>query len=383
MSRRTVRMLWYAFLLSLTLPPLLPWGSAQGQSLLSRTPNLSGGWVGERGAIMTTFNHRFWFVETPEERKIMNSPTFMVGLPLPGQLMAGAVYASNSRVAAGRFNEWEMQLRWQPRVVPGPFGVGLTGGYNVAAGSVDGELSLSAGFTLPGGFPGDAITLLASGRALTDALGSGESGWFGGGGAILHLGSGFALSGDFGRLRTGAEEVRAVWGAGVQMSIPASPHTLALYATNAQTGTLQGSSAGGRTVWGFEFTVPLTIARYLPGAARSAPSIPDTSEGGLEVLMTDDLRYIPELLQIRAGETVRWRNSSNLIHTVTADPSIVRDPSMVALPTGAAPFDSGEMRSGDTFQHTFTVPGIYIYLCLPHDRMGMLGTIVVLPSPEN
>jgi plastocyanin len=95
--------------------------------------------------------------------------------------------------------------------------------------------------------------------------------------------------------------------------------------------------------------------------------------------MTDNLRYLPEVLQVRVGDPVVWRNTSNLVHTVTADPARVRDPSMVSLPAGAAPFDSGNMQEGDTFRHTFTVPGSYTYLCIPHDRMGMVGRIVVLP----
>jgi plastocyanin len=52
---------------------------------------------------------------------------------------------------------------------------------------------------------------------------------------------------------------------------------------------------------------------------------------------------------------------------------------MVSLPAGAAPFDSGSMQEGDIFRHTFTVPGTYTYLCVPHDRMGMVGRIVVMP----
>jgi plastocyanin len=361
-------------LLALALAPV----AASGQSLLSRTPNLSGGWVGARGAIHTTFNHRFWHIETPDEQKVMNSPTFLVGVPLPRQMMASVVFATNSRVASGKFNEWEGQLRWRPMSAIGPIGLGITGGYNFAAESLDGEISLTTAIPVPGAFPGDSVTFLAAGRVLSDAFGLGGVGWFGGGGAILHFGSGFSLSGDFGKVSIEEGDPRATWAAGLQFRIPASPHTVSLYATNAQTGTLQGSSVGGRTVWGFEFTVPLTIARYLPGSGENAQTGSPVS-GALEVTMTDDLRYLPAVLQVRVGDTVTWRNTSNIIHTVTADPSNVRDPSMVVLPAGAASFDSGSMRSGDVFRHTFAVPGEYTYLCIPHVQQGMVGRIVVIP----
>jgi plastocyanin len=360
------------------LPLSFSHSGLEAQDLLSRTPNLSGGWVGERGAIQTSFNHRFWFIETPDERKIMNSPSFLVGIPLPGRIMATAIYASNSRVASGKFNEWESHLRWRPREALGPIGLSLTGGYNFAAKSLDGELSLSTSLPLPGGFPGDSLTILAAGRVFSDAFGMGANGWFGGGGAILHFGNGIAFTGDFGQATMEETELRVTWGAGIHFRIPASPHSVALYATNAQTGTLQGSSVGGRTVWGFEFTVPLTIARFFPGSGGTALGA-QPATGGLEVTMTDNLRYLPEVLQVRVGDTVVWRNTSNLVHTVTADPARVRDPAMVSLPAGAAPFDSGSMQEGDIFRHTFTVPGTYTYLCAPHDRMGMVGRIVVMP----
>jgi plastocyanin len=49
----------------------------------------------------------------------------------------------------------------------------------------------------------------------------------------------------------------------------------------------------------------------------------------------------------------------------------------VSLPKGAATFDSGFMPPGATFDYTFTVPGTYHYFCVPHEKAGMVGTIVV------
>ena len=80
---------------------------------------------------------------------------------------------------------------------------------------------------------------------------------------MLHFGDLVSLSGDVGQLSVDGLESKEVWGAALQLRIPTTPHTLALQAMNTRTGTLQGSSVGARTVWGFEFTVPMTLGRYL------------------------------------------------------------------------------------------------------------------------
>lgn len=44
-------------------------------------------------------------------------------------------------------------------------------------------------------------------------------------------------------------------------------------------------------------------------------------------------------------------------------------------------FTSGEPVDGEgtTFEHTFDKPGIYKYVCEPHESMGMKGTVLVAP----
>ena len=49
----------------------------------------------------------------------------------------------------------------------------------------------------------------------------------------------------------------------------------------------------------------------------------------------------------------------------------------VELPGGAEPLDSGWVRGGQSFRYTFRKPGVYRYVCLPHERAGMLGTVIV------
>jgi plastocyanin len=95
------------------------------------------------------------------------------------------------------------------------------------------------------------------------------------------------------------------------------------------------------------------------------------------VEMTNEARFQPERVTITAGQTVEWRNTSDHVHTVTADPEM-RGGDNVTLPEGAQPFHSGEVRPGETFTHTFDTPGQYRYVCLPHEERGMIGEIEVL-----
>ena len=93
--------------------------------------------------------------------------------------------------------------------------------------------------------------------------------------------------------------------------------------------------------------------------------------------MTDALRFEPANLTVAKGTTVIWRNSSQTVHTVTDDPDKASNKADAALPSGAQPWDSGNLNPGQMFSHTFDTPGTYKYFCIPHEAAGMTGTIVV------
>ena len=112
-----------------------------------------------------------------------------------------------------------------------------------------------------------------------------------------------------------------------------------------------------------------SLAASPPGDAPAEPAV--------EVEMTDDLRFVPGRVEVEVGETVRWVNTSVLVHTVTADPGEATMDRSVQLPDGARPFDSGRMRPDDTFEHTFEVPGTYTYFCIPHEGANMRADVVV------
>jgi plastocyanin len=115
-----------------------------------------------------------------------------------------------------------------------------------------------------------------------------------------------------------------------------------------------------------------TVLTFVLGAALAYAAPAATVE------MTDKPpMYHPMKVAIKVGDTVEWVNNAETLHSVTTDPDSAQKPSDVSSPPGAKPFDSGFMKPGMTFDYTFTVPGTYKYLCLPHEKDGMIGYIVV------
>jgi len=96
------------------------------------------------------------------------------------------------------------------------------------------------------------------------------------------------------------------------------------------------------------------------------------------VEMVSGHEYSPSYLEIQMGDTVEFVNTTGVKHTVTADPLLVDNPTDVILPEGALTFDSGKLDKEQSFSHTFDLPGLYQYVCLPHQR-HMKGQIMVLP----
>jgi plastocyanin len=96
--------------------------------------------------------------------------------------------------------------------------------------------------------------------------------------------------------------------------------------------------------------------------------------------------FEPSTLTVAPGEEVVWYNNSARAHSITAYDDGVPDGASYFATGG---FDSenaareawdglnGAIETGDTYAHTFEVPGTYTYFCIPHERAGMVGRIVV------
>lgn len=100
---------------------------------------------------------------------------------------------------------------------------------------------------------------------------------------------------------------------------------------------------------------------------------PDTLT--VKVLGTaEDARFEPVVLQVQPGDVIRFEVVEGL-HTVTAYHPDNRRPQRI--PEKARSFDSGMLTAGQTWFLTLDEAGMYDYFCLPHERMGHAGRILV------
>ena len=349
----------------LLLAPLTAAAPLAAQSLLDRPPNVSGDWVAPTGTVQFNFLHRFVASSAPA-RKVTNFPTFVIGAGLPMHTQVGFLYSTNSTLTPNYPNEWEFYGRWLPLSQDRGAALDLGGqvGYNLAVKGLDGEISIAR--------PLGPVRLIGVTRVLDDPQG-GSADVALGGGLVLRLHRYIALAGDVVTLthRDSVAGEKAAWSAGVHVAIPGTPHTLSIQVTNTTTATLQGASRGtSERRYGFEFTIPITLARYFGrGSPRlrrpAAPAAPgDTSAaartGPTVKASMKSIAFQPSRIEIPIGTTVAWTNDDAVQHTVTA---IDRS------------FDSGNMAPGAAWPHTFTKPGTYQFFCVVHPFMK--GTVIV------
>ena len=335
-----------------------PAASLLGQSVLDRPPNLSGAWVADPGTVQFNFLHRFMRSPAPL-RKISNFPTFMLAAGLPARSLVGVTYATNSTLVPLYPNEWEFFGRVRPvgQDRGAPLDVGAQVGYNLAVRGWDGELSIAR--------RQGPVRMIGVLRVLKDPAGSSMADIAVGGGAVLRVTRHLALAGDIVTLtdRDPARGERVAWSAGLQIGIPSTPHSFSLQATNTNTATLEGASRGASQVrYGFEFTIPFTLARYFgrghpPAQPATAAAI--VSGTAVQAPMRG-LAYQPALLRIAVGTTITWNNQDPVNHTVTADD---------------VGFDSGVIISDASWSYRFDRTGSFAFHCTLHPFMK--GTVVV------
>ena len=113
------------------------------------------------------------------------------------------------------------------------------------------------------------------------------------------------------------------------------------------------------------------------GFLAATPALAQGKTAEVSMAQSPKMRFIPDSVSIKAGDTVKWTNPHNISHTVTFDPSKAANKENAVLPAGVEPFDSGPVEEEGTFSHTFTVKGTYKYVCTYHEAMGMVGTVIV------
>src|SRR3712207_3853735 len=88
------------------------------------------------------------------------------------------------------------------------------------------------------------------------------------------------------------------------------------------------------------------------------------SQGQEVTVRMEDNFFDQANITVEPGTTVTWVQSGNNPHTTTSYDGL---------------WDSGmiEGGSGGTFSYTFEEPGRYDYYCIPHESMGMIGSVTV------
>ena len=92
---------------------------------------------------------------------------------------------------------------------------------------------------------------------------------------------------------------------------------------------------------------------------------PSALAQGQEVTVRmEDNFFEPANITVEPGTTVTWVQSGNNPHTTTSYDGL---------------WDSGmiEGGSGGTFSFTFEEPGTFDYFCIPHESLGMIGSVTV------
>lgn len=374
------------------------------QPMTERSPNLEGTWTTPPHSLHFQLSHRFEMAGSDvdisdlfgADGKVVNYPTFSLtyGLFEGGHL--GVRYSSNSALV-GQANEWQPYAKVAPLrgAAGGRLSLAATGAYNAAAESFDGELALQADL--------GNLRLIAAGRGFSNPFDrpavEEEAEFALAGGAVLKLNRYVSLSGDYANMIT-QSDAQIAWSAGAAIAIPSTPHTLAFFATNVTSGTLQGQSVGidGATYWGFEFTVPFTGPRWglifdpppaapaaVPAATPAPPSVtPTASETGdpapepatpaeaegatpprLVEIEIANVNFATKELEIAPGTTVRWINRDPLAHTTTSNDGL---------------WNSPLIEKDGYFEYTFEASGRFEYYCMPHPFMK--GVIIVTDGVE-
>lgn len=131
------------------------------------------------------------------------------------------------------------------------------------------------------------------------------------------------------------------------------------------------------TIFRRQLLVVLAMALPLAGCGVGGPAHSPPDARAAAVVDMGFESFTPASVTIKAGQTVEWRNTSPITHSVSFDPNAAAKAGDAALPTGAQPFASGDIAAGNVYLHTFDTAGTYHYFCTHHEGGGMLGTVVV------
>jgi plastocyanin len=94
--------------------------------------------------------------------------------------------------------------------------------------------------------------------------------------------------------------------------------------------------------------------------ALALPAMPAWAAPTVHTVLIDGMRFVPQTLEVKAGDTVIWRNKDPFPHNATAPGGVLASPDIA---TGA----SWKFKAGKR--------GSYAYVCTLHRTMT--GTLIV------
>ena len=93
----------------------------------------------------------------------------------------------------------------------------------------------------------------------------------------------------------------------------------------------------------------------------TAPAPTQVSTATVSPVIIRLVKFSPETIEIKIGQTVEWANNDLTPHTVTSQ--------------GTGDLNSGSIDAGASWRHTFTQAGSFPYYCTFHPEMK--GTVIV------
>jgi plastocyanin len=100
----------------------------------------------------------------------------------------------------------------------------------------------------------------------------------------------------------------------------------------------------------------LVLAAVCAGLTTMAAAAP---KGATHVVVIEAMQFSPAVLDIKAGDTVVWKNKDPFPHTATA----------------AGGFDSKEIAAGRSWTFTVKKRGTFAYVCTLHPTMKASLTV--------
>jgi plastocyanin len=126
-------------------------------------------------------------------------------------------------------------------------------------------------------------------------------------------------------------------------------------------GFLQGRQMSNLATGAAESVTRESAPVAQTSAITPAPAQTHENPAGITQVTIRLVKFSPETIEIRTGQTVEWANDDLTPHTVTSQ--------------GAGDLNSGSIDAGASWHHTFTQAGSFPYYCTFHPDMK--GTVVV------